>query len=46
MLTGAQALPEKWTGALNNTVKSGIDGYNLCELSRLAEETVKLGASL
>jgi ADP-ribosylglycohydrolase len=42
MLKGAGALPEKWIDPLNNKVKSGIDGYNLCEISSLAERTVKL----
>jgi ADP-ribosylglycohydrolase len=41
MLNGAAALPEKWIKPLNNKVKSGIDGYNLCEISELAERTVK-----
>ncbi|MDR1903988.1 MAG: ADP-ribosylglycohydrolase family protein [Treponema sp.] len=44
MLNGAKALPEKWIKALNNKVKSGIDGYNLCEISGLAERTVGLCA--
>jgi len=41
MLKGAKALPEKWIKPLNNKVKSGIDGYNLCDISELAERTVK-----
>jgi ADP-ribosylglycohydrolase len=42
MLNGAEALPEKWIKPLNNKVKSGIDGYNFCEISDLAKQTVKL----
>jgi ADP-ribosylglycohydrolase len=42
MVNGAKALPEKWIKPLNNKVKSGIDGYNLCEISGLARQTVKL----
>jgi ADP-ribosylglycohydrolase len=41
MVNGAKALPEKWIKPLNNKVKSGIHGYNLCEISSLAERTVK-----
>jgi ADP-ribosylglycohydrolase len=41
MIRGANALPEKWVKPLNNRVKSGIDGFNLCEISDLAERTVK-----
>jgi ADP-ribosylglycohydrolase len=41
MLVGAKALPGKWIKPLNNTLKSGIDGYNLCELSDLAERTLR-----
>lgn len=42
MVNGAKALPEKWIKPLNNKVKSRIDGYNLCEISGLARQTVAL----
>ncbi|MDR3248574.1 MAG: ADP-ribosylglycohydrolase family protein, partial [Treponema sp.] len=41
MLKGAKALPAKWIKPLNNQLKSGIDGYNFCEISDLAERTTR-----
>jgi ADP-ribosylglycohydrolase len=42
IINGASNLPEKWIVPLHNKVKSGIDGFGLTEISKLAERTVKL----
>lgn len=42
MLLGAGALPEKWVKPLNDTVKSGVDGFGMVRISELAERTVKI----
>jgi ADP-ribosylglycohydrolase len=42
MYCGAEALSEEWTDPLNDTIESGIDGYQRLPISELAEETVRL----
>jgi ADP-ribosylglycohydrolase len=42
MITGAEKLPQKWKEPLNNKVKSGIDGFNITEISELAKRTIKM----
>ncbi len=38
MMLGAKRLPEKWIKPLNNKLETGLAGYNLVEIDRLAEE--------
>jgi ADP-ribosylglycohydrolase len=40
MALGASALPVKGTESLHDTVKSGVDGFGVVSISRLAERTV------
>ncbi len=42
ILLGAKALPECWTGPLNDTLKSGVDGFGIVKISDLANRTVDL----
>jgi ADP-ribosylglycohydrolase len=39
MYRGAEALDEEWVGPLNDTIESGIDGYQKLPISELAAET-------
>lgn len=41
-IIGAKNLPEKWTGPINDTVESGVSGYNICKVSELAKETMEI----
>jgi len=41
-LLGAEALPEKWTAPLRDTLHSAVQGYNVNKLSELAKETLAL----
>jgi len=42
MQKGARALPEKWIQPLNDTIRSGVDGFGIVPLSQLAQRTMKL----
>ena len=42
MMLGANALPLKWTGLLNDTVHTGLSGYNVSKISDLGNEMFKL----
>ena len=42
MVLGARAIPEKWIEPLGDKLKSGIDGFNLVEISDLAYRTVQI----
>ena len=46
LVLGASALPEKWIKPLNDTVKSGIDGFGMEKISDLAHRTVKITKKL
>jgi len=39
---GAKNLPEYWIKPLNDTVESGVSGYNICKISDLAKETLDI----
>jgi ADP-ribosylglycohydrolase len=39
---GAEKLPEKWTAPLNDTLKSGADGFGMVKISELAKRTAAL----
>lgn len=40
-LLGAKALPEKWIAPLNDTLLTGVDGYNRVHLSEMARITLE-----
>ena len=40
MMIGAENLPATWITPLNNTLKSGIDGFNIIKISELAERSL------
>jgi len=42
MALGATKLPEKWIKPLNDTLKSGVDGFGLVKISELAKRTVDI----
>jgi ADP-ribosylglycohydrolase len=42
VMLGAERLPEKWIGSLNNTVESYVTGYNNSRISNLAKRTFAL----
>lgn len=42
MMLGARALPEKWTGVMNDTVETGLAGYHQVRISALAREMFEL----
>ncbi len=39
---GADKLPEKWTAPLNDTLKSGVDGFGMVNISELAKRTAAI----
>jgi len=39
MMLGAEMLPEKWVGVLNDRLFSAVRGYNECKLSELAKRS-------
>jgi len=39
MMLGAQALPEKWVGVLNDRLVSAVRGFNECKISDLARRS-------
>jgi hypothetical protein len=42
MLHGAQSLPEKWTGPLNDGLETGLAGYHFVKISEMAKKTASL----
>ncbi len=42
MMLGARALPEKWTGVMNDTIHTDLQGYQTTKISRLAEEMFQI----
>lgn len=40
MMIGAENLPATWITPLNNTLKSGIGGFNIIKISELAERSL------
>lgn len=40
MILGAKKLPEKWTSVVNDTLETGVAGYNLVKISEMAKKTV------
>ncbi|WP_428770760.1 ADP-ribosylglycohydrolase family protein [Treponema sp. HNW] len=42
MLLGAHNLPRHWIDPLNDTLKSGIDGFNTMRISELAERSLNI----
>jgi ADP-ribosylglycohydrolase len=39
---GAAQLPDKWVKPLNNKLYTGVAGYHVTEISKLADDTIKL----
>ncbi|MBA7681486.1 hypothetical protein ES703_89825 [subsurface metagenome] len=39
MMLGADALPEKWVGVLNDRLLSAVWGFNECKISNLAKRS-------
>jgi ADP-ribosylglycohydrolase len=42
MMLGAKALPEKWTGVMNDTIHTDLPGYQTTRISKLAEEMFQI----
>ena len=40
MMLGADKMPSQWIKPLNNKIRSGIDGFEMTEISELAKRTV------
>ncbi len=40
-MLGAKALPEKWIAPLNDTLLTGVDGYNRVSISGMAKKTME-----
>lgn len=41
-IVGSKNLPEKWIRPINDTIESGVSGYNLSRVSELAKETMEI----
>jgi len=41
-LLGAKKIPEKWIDPINDTLYTGVQGYNKVKISDLAKETLDL----
>ena len=41
LMLGAKALPEKWVCPLQDTLETGVQGYNLVKISELANRTAR-----
>lgn len=41
-ILGAKALPQYWTAPLRDTIETGVHGYNLVPISRLAQDTLEI----
>jgi ADP-ribosylglycohydrolase len=46
MMLGARALPEKWTGVMNDTIHTDLPGYQTTHISKLAEEMFQIHQSI
>jgi ADP-ribosylglycohydrolase len=46
MMLGAKALPEKWTGVMNDTIHTDLPGYQTTKISTLAEEMFQIHQSI
>ena len=42
MLVGASHLPHEWINPLNDTIKSGVDGFGMVKISDMACRTLKI----
>lgn len=42
MMLGAKALPTKWTGVMNDSIRTDLQGYQSTEISTLAEEMFQI----
>jgi len=42
MMLGVEALPAKWTNVMNDTIHTGLAGYQVSRISRLGEEMFEL----
>jgi ADP-ribosylglycohydrolase len=42
MMLGAKSLPEKWTGVMNDTIHTDLQGYQTTQISKLAEEMFQI----
>jgi hypothetical protein len=42
MILGAEALPEKWTSIMHDTLHSAVSGYNVMSKSETAAELFRL----
>jgi len=42
MMLGAEALPEKWVGVLNDRLISAVRGYSECKISELAKRSYEI----
>jgi ADP-ribosylglycohydrolase len=46
MMLGSKALPEKWTGIMNDTMHADVKGYDKVKISAVAEEMFQLHLKL
>lgn len=46
MMLGAKALPDKWTGVMNDTIHTDLQGYQITKISMLAEEMFQIHQSI
>ncbi|MFA5922674.1 MAG: ADP-ribosylglycohydrolase family protein [Methylococcaceae bacterium] len=46
MMLGARALPEKWTGVMNDTIHTDLPGYQTTRISKLSEEMFQIHQSM
>jgi len=46
MMLGAEMLPKKWVGVLNDRLFSAVRGYNQCKLSELAKRSHEIAKKL
>lgn len=40
-MVGAKGLPQKWIAPLNDTLHTGVDGYNKVSISGMAKKTLE-----
>ncbi|NQT53320.1 ADP-ribosylglycohydrolase family protein [bacterium] len=46
MMLGAKAMPAQWTGRLNNTLKTSLQGYETVDIEAIAHETATLARAI
>lgn len=46
MMLGAEALPQKWVGVLNDRLFSAVRGYNECKISDLAKRSHEIAGKV